>query len=59
MVRLELPDFLQKKHPLRIRKSSDDALFDLNIERCNETQQIAVGSRNVLLLFKHTLSILS
>ena len=44
MVRLVLLDFLLRKHPLRIRKSLDDALFDLNIELCNETRLLAVGS---------------
>jgi len=38
MERLVLPDFLLKKHPLRIRKLSDDAVFRLSIELCNETR---------------------
>ena len=47
MERLELLDFLRRKHLLRIRKLSDDAVFRLDIERCNETRFIAVGSHIV------------
>ena len=44
MVRRLLLDFLLGKHLLHIRKLSDDALFRLDIELCNETRFIAVGS---------------
>ena len=44
MERRELPDFLLEKHLLRIRKLSDDAVFDLDTGLCNETRFIAVGS---------------
>ena len=51
MERLELLDFLRRKHLLRIRKLSDDAVFRLDIERCNETRFIAVGSHKIHLIF--------
>ena len=38
MERLVLPDFLLKKHPQRIRKFFDDAVFRLDIGLCNETR---------------------
>ena len=44
MVRRELLDFLLRKHHVRIRKSLDDAVFDLDTGLCNETRFIAVGS---------------
>ena len=49
MVRLVLPDFLLRKHPLRIRKSSDDALFRPYTGLCNETRLLAVGSHKFQL----------
>ena len=51
MVRLELLDFLLEKHPLHIRKSLDDALFDPCRILCNETRLLAVGSHKIHLIF--------
>ena len=49
MERLVLPDFLLRKHLLRIRKSLDDALFDPCRILCNETRLLAVGSHKFQL----------
>ena len=38
MERRGLLDFLLGKHLLHTRRSFDDALFDLDIELCNETR---------------------
>ena len=38
MVRLVLPVLLHPKHSLHIHKCFGDALFRLDIERCNETR---------------------
>ena len=46
MVRLVLLDFLLRKHPLRIRKSLDDALFGPCRTLYNVTLVLAVGSPN-------------
>ena len=48
-LRLVLLDFLLRKHPLRIRKSLDDALLRPYIELCNETRLLAVGSHKFQL----------
>ena len=49
MERLELLDFLLRKHPLHIHKCFDDAVFRLDTELCNETRFKAVGSLNTLI----------
>jgi len=47
MERRELLDFLLRKHHVRIRKSLDDAVFDLDTGLCNETRFKAVGSLSI------------
>ena len=51
MERLELLDFLLRKHPLHIHKCFDDAVFRLDTELCNETRFKAVGSLNVIDIY--------
>ena len=58
MERLVLPDFLLKKHPLRIRKSLDDALFGPYRTLCNETRLLAVGSHKFQLYLDYLYQIL-
>ena len=47
MGRLVLLDFWRNKHPQRIRKFFDDAVFRLDIGLCNETRFKAVGSLSI------------
>ncbi len=49
MGRQLLLDFLLRKHLLHTHKCFDDAVFRLDIERCNETRFKAVGSLSILI----------